>query len=296
MFGCSPMSSSADNSTDLTFTEGQKRALITLLTDDDPDIYEHIHQTIVDQGPSAVDWLQSYALDDDPRLRRRATAIIDHFVRQTADTAFLGFCLNKSENIDVEMGAWLLAKTNFSGINVEAYSAVIDNYASELKDRIDFGAPANKILATINFYLYHYLGYCGDMESYYDPQNSYLNRVVDRHRGNPISLSAVYMFVCKRLHLPVVGIGMPGHFICRFQTTRELIYIDPFQKGKLMTKGECKKMLIQSGHDPHESFISPVSPRRMLLRMCSNLQHAYSTQDHAKEAHQMQHYIIALSK
>lgn len=290
------MSPSAENSTDLTFTEGQKKALLTLLTDDDPDVYENIRQTILDQGPAAADWLQRYTLADDPLLRKRAASIVGHFERQSADNGFLGFCLNKSEKIDVERGAWLLAKTRYSSINVEAYTALLDNYASELKDRIDFGAPASQILATINFYLYHYLGYCGDMERYYDPQNSFLNRVVDRQKGNPISLSAVYMFVCKRLHLPVVGIGMPGHFICRFQTTREQIYIDPFQKGKLMTKGECIKMLIQSGHDYHESFISPVSPRRMLLRMCSNLQHAYSTQELPEDAAQMQHYIIALSK
>jgi regulator of sirC expression with transglutaminase-like and TPR domain len=290
------MSPSAENSTDLTFTEGQKKALLTLLTDDDPGVYENIHQTILAQGPAAAEWLQRYTLADDPLLRKRAAAIVEHFERQSADNGFLSFCLNKSEKIDVERGAWLLAKTKHSSINVEAYAAILDNYASELKDRIDFGAPAGQILSTINFYLYHYLGYCGDMESYYNPQNSYLNCVVDRLKGNPISLSAVYMFVCKRLHLPVVGIGMPGHFICRFQTTREQIYIDPFQKGKLMTKGECIKMLIQSGHDYHESFISPVSPRRMLLRMCSNLQHAYSTQDQPAEALQMQHYIIALSK
>jgi len=290
------MSPSADNSTELAFSESQKRALLTLLADDDPGVYESIHQTILDQGPAAADWLQDYKLDDNPLLRKRATAIVDHFERISADNEFLTFCLNKSEKIDVERGAWLLAKTKYSGINIEAYSAVLDNYASELKDRIDFGAPAGQILATINFYLYHFLGFNGNMENYYDAQNSYLNRVVDRHRGNPISLSAVYMFVCRRLHLPVVGIGMPGHFICRFQTTREQIYIDPFLKGKLMTKGETIKMLLQSGHDYHESLISPVTPRRMLLRMCSNLQHAYSTQDQPEEATMMQRYIVALSK
>jgi len=290
------MTPPADNPAALTFTEGEKKALITLLQDEDPEVYESIHQTILSQGPAAAEWLQSYTLDDDPVLRKRATAIVDHFERESADNAFLGFCLNKSEKIDVEHGAWLLARTRYCGINVEAYAAILDNYASELKDRVDFGAPASQILSTINFYLYHYLGYGGDMENYYDPQNSYLNRVVDRLKGNPISLSAIYMFVCRRLHLPVVGIGMPGHFICRFQTTREQIYIDPFQKGKLMTKGECVKMLLQSGHELHESFISPVSPRRMLLRMCSNLQHAYSTQDQPEAAQQIQHYIIALSK
>ena len=89
---------------------------------------------------------------------------------------------------------------------------------------------------------------------------------------------------------------MPQHFICRFQTSREQIYIDPFQKGRLMTKGDCHKMLLQSGQDINDDFLAPVSPRRMLLRMCSNLQHAYSTQDQPEDARRMQRYIIALSK
>jgi regulator of sirC expression with transglutaminase-like and TPR domain len=89
---------------------------------------------------------------------------------------------------------------------------------------------------------------------------------------------------------------MPGHFICRFQSSKEEIYIDPFQQGKMMTKGQCIKMLIQSGHDYHESFIAPISPRRMLLRICSNLQHAYTTQDQPAEGTRLQRYIIALSK
>lgn len=290
------MISSADSNESPAFSEKEKSALLTLLTDEDPEIYHRIHDTILGRGPAAGEWMREHVLDDDPCLRRRANAIVDHFDQLEADNEFLKFCLNKSEKIDVERGAWLLAKTNYSKINIDAYMAVLDDYVSELKDRIDFGAPANRILNTINFYLYSYRGYCGDMENYYDPQNSYLNRVVDRRKGNPISMSAVYMFVAKRLHLPVVGIGMPGHFICRFQTTREQIYIDPFQKGKLMTKGECIKMLIQSGHDMNDSFLSPVSPRRMLLRMCSNLQHAYSTQDQPEDAKRMQRYIIALSK
>jgi len=290
------MTPTSEKSSDLAFSDSQKAALLTLLADDDPEVYSTIRETIIDRGPAAGEWMREHRLENDPQLRRRVNEILDHFDRQTTDTDFLGFCLNKSDKINVERGAWLLSRTKFPDISVAGYEAVLDNYASELMDRIDFGASSGRILGTINFYLYHHLGYHGDMEDYYDPQNSYLSRVVDRTRGNPISLSAIYVFVCRRLHLPVVGIGMPGHFICRFQTSREQIYIDPFQKGKLMTKGDCIKMLIQSGHEYNDSFIAPVTPRRMLLRMCSNLQHAYSIREEADDATRMQRYIVALSR
>jgi regulator of sirC expression with transglutaminase-like and TPR domain len=290
------MSATSGKLEDLGFSKSQKKALLTLLADDDQEVFEQIRETIVDRGAAAAEWLQDYTLDSDPILRKRVRGIVAHFELQIADTNFLRFCLSKGEKFDVEEGAWLLAKTRYSDINVAAYSAVLDEYAEKLKDRIDFGAPPGQILRTISYYLYHDMGYVGNVTNYYDPENSYLNRVVDNKTGNPISLSAIYLFVAQRLHLPLVGIGMPGHFICRFQSSKEEIYIDPFQQGKMMTKGQCIKMLIQSGHDYHESFIAPISPRRMLLRICSNLQHAYTTQDQPAEGTRLQRYIIALSK
>ncbi|MBL6766464.1 MAG: transglutaminase family protein [Verrucomicrobiae bacterium] len=290
------MTPSAEKTSELAFTESQKQALLTLLADDDPKVYESIRDTIIDQGPAAGEWMRQHRLEDDRRLRRRVTEIVSHFDRLATETEFLKFCLNKSDKINVERGAWLLCRTRYPEISVSGYEAILDSYVADLMGRIDFGASPGRILGTINFYLYQYLGFGGDMEDYYDPQNSYLCRVIDRLRGNPISLSAVYLFICRRLHLPVVGIGMPGHFICRFQTPREQIYIDPFQRGKLMTKGDCIKMLIQSGHEYHDGFITPVTPRRMLLRMCSNLQHAYSIREKQSEANRMQHYIVALSR
>jgi regulator of sirC expression with transglutaminase-like and TPR domain len=287
---------SAENPSKLAFSDSQKRALLTLLADEDPEVYASIRGTIIERGAAAGEWMREHRLEEDPRLRRRVNEIVDHFDRQTTDNDFLRFCLNKSDKINLERGAWLLSRTRYPEISVAGYEAVLDNHVSELKDRIDFGASAGQILRTINFYLYHHLGFLGDMEDYYDPQNSYLSRVIDRQRGNPISLSAVYIFICRRLHLPVVGIGMPGHFICRFQTSREQIYIDPFQKGRLMTKGDCIKMLIQSGHEYNDGFISAVTPRRVLLRMCSNLQHAYSIREEPDSARRMQSYIVALSR
>ncbi|NDF00258.1 MAG: hypothetical protein EB034_18610 [Verrucomicrobia bacterium] len=161
---------------------------------------------------------------------------------------------------------------------------------------IEFGAPLDRIIGTINYYLFHDLGFSGNESAYYDPDNSYLNRVVDRRTGNPISLCVVYLAVAKRLQLPITGIGMPGHFVCRLQTSRGEVYIDPFRKGKLMTKGDCIKFLINSGHDFHDGFLAPVTPRRILLRICSNLHNIYTNLNLPDETLRFQRYIVALSK
>src|SRR5438552_915954 len=86
--------------------------------------------------------------------------------------------------------------------------------------------------------------------------------------GQPASLCLVYLLVARRLHLPVAGIGMPGHFVCRYQSTTEEVFIDAFNGGKLLTKADCIKYLHSTGYGLKEDFLGPLSSRRILLRTC----------------------------
>jgi len=190
----------------------------------------------------------------------------------------------------------LLSRTRYPEVNVEAYQALFDNYAGDLRERIDFGAPPEQMLGVINEYLFSELGFAGNEQNYYDPDNSYLNRVVDRRAGNPISLCIVYLLVARRLRLPVTGIGMPGHFLCRFQCSTEEIYIDAFNRGKQLSKADCVKYLIHTSHGFQEGFLAPATPRRILLRVCSNLHQIYTQLAQTDEIARLQRYIIALAK
>ena len=114
-----------------------------------------------------------------------------------------------------------------------------------------------------------------------------------RSTGNPISICAVYMLLAKRLRLPITGIGMPGHFICRHQSAVREFYIDVFNKGRLLTRNDCVKFLVSTGHENFEVFLSPMSPRRVLLRMAlggaSNKdKHRHQTLPSCAERHQKQ--------
>jgi regulator of sirC expression with transglutaminase-like and TPR domain len=277
-------------------TESQKVALIKLLTDDDSAVYHAVRGKILSYGQAAGEWVKPHILSSDPVLRRRAIEIIQHLARHAADTRFLAFCLNSGEDLDMEEGAWLLAQTHYPDINIAAYQALLDSYAGDLRERIDFGAGVENIIATINQYLFTELGYSGNEQNYYDPDNSYLNQAVDRRTGNPISLCLMYLFVARRLRLPVAGIGMPGHFLVRFQSSTGEIYIDAFNQGKLLTKADCVKYLLHTSHGFQEGYLSPISPRRILLRMCSNLHQIYVQLDLSEETSRLQRYIVALAK
>src|SRR5271168_1669330 len=94
-------------------TKSQQVALLSLLADEDPAVYQTVRQKILSCGHPATEWLRPHIVSNDPALRRRAREIVLHFDRQTADDQFLSFCLRHGEDFDLEQGAWLLARTRY---------------------------------------------------------------------------------------------------------------------------------------------------------------------------------------
>jgi regulator of sirC expression with transglutaminase-like and TPR domain len=277
-------------------SESRRAALLNLLADETPAIYHTVRDKILSYGPQAAGWLRPHALSSDAVLRRRAQEIVMHFDRQAADNRFLAFCLKHGEEFDPEQAAWLLAQTQYPDINIEAYAALLDNYAGELRGRLDVTADARQTLAVINKYLFQELGFSGDDQNYYDPQNSYLNRVIDQRKGNPINLCLLYILLARRLQLPVAGIGLPGHFLCRYQSSASELYIDAFHGGKVLSKADCVQYLIRGKHGLGEDYLTPVNSRRMLLRICGNLHQIYLRLELTEETTRVQRYLVALAR
>jgi regulator of sirC expression with transglutaminase-like and TPR domain len=277
--------------------ESEQKALINLLADEDPAVYQTIRARILSCGFTATRWLQPCTLSSDPVLRRRAAEIIQFLSRQLTDNRFLSFCLTQNEDLDLEEASLLLAQTQYPEINILAYQALFDSYAADLREQLEPGLTAEQTIAAINNYLFDELGYHGNEEDYYDPENSYINRVVDRRTGNPISLCGIYLFLARRLRLPLVGIGMPGHFLCRYQSPSEdVLFIDAFNRGKLLTRADCVKYLVHTRDGFKDSHLAPVTARRTLLRMCSNLHQIYTQLSFPDEMSRFQRYIVALAK
>jgi len=276
--------------------EAEKTALIKLLADEELSVYAAVRERILSFGPSARTWLRPHGLDSDPLVRRRTQEIVRHFDRQAADNRFLAFCLQHGEAFDLEEGAWLLAQTQYPDINVEAYQALLDSFVAELRQRMSLYKRANQILTKINEYLFVELGFAGNEQNYYDPDNSFLNRVLDRRTGNPISLCLLYMLLARRLRLPMAGIGLPGHFICRYQSTSDEIFVDAFNHGRLLTKADCIHYLVRGNYDVDDEYLSPVTSRRLFHRLCTNLHQIFLQLEMPDDAKRFQHYLVALAK
>jgi regulator of sirC expression with transglutaminase-like and TPR domain len=274
----------------------QRNALLSLLTDEDPVIYRTVREKLLSCGPPAAEWLRPHTTSNDPALRRRAQQIVLHFDRQAADDHFLAFCLRHGEEFDLEQAAWLLAQTQYPRINIEAYRAMLDGYAKDLGERFEAGAEPGPVLGAINHFLFQELGFAGNEANYYDPDNSYLNRVLDLRTGNPINLCLLYILLARRLRLPITGIGLPGHFICRYQSTAAEVFIDAFNHGKLLSKADCVQYLVNANCSRRDEYLAPVSARRFLLRICSNLHQVYQRLELAIETTRLQRYLVALAR
>lgn len=278
------------------WTDIQWRAITTLLGDDDPAVYQMIQDKILNGGAEVRTPLKRFELDDDPIIRRRVKELIHRFDQQEADNDFLAICLEIGENGPIEPCAWALSRTKYTDTNPRGYSALLDQFGYELTQLLPCPDPGSGRVSLEIFHRYFFqeLGFQGDSENYYSEENSYLSKVMDRRLGIPISLSLLYVLIGKRAGLPVAGIGMPGHFMCRYQTATEEWYVDVFHGGQLLPKSECVKRLRSGGFAFKASYLQPATTRQILTRMCLNLYHLYQKQGQDDEIQRIRRYLAAL--
>lgn len=188
--------------------------------------------------------------------------------------AFAKAISRREDQIDIAYAALQFAREVYPDIKVNTYLNRLDDMARAARSRLSCHSP----VTALNDLLFDELGFRGNADDYFDPRNSYLNQVLDRRTGIPITLSVVYLELARRLDLPMVGIGLPGHFIVRYDGDAEPIYLDPFNGGITMNIDDCRQRVadISDGRLPFRaSFLKPVSPRQILMRMLRNLKGIY---------------------
>jgi regulator of sirC expression with transglutaminase-like and TPR domain len=181
------------------------------------------------------------------------------------------------ERIDLAEAALWIAAEEQPGVEPAAWLARLDEMGRRLRPRLHGVADELVRVALLADFLSGEIGLRGNAEDYYDPRNSFLNEVLERGLGIPITLALVYMEVGRRAGVPLVGVGFPGHFLLRHSVEPGLL-LDPFDHGRLLTEGDCRQMLerLSNGSLPFDSrLLRPSSPRQILVRMLNNLRGIY---------------------
>ena len=179
--------------------------------------------------------------------------------------------------IDLARAALAIARWEYPRLDTDAYLERLDGLARAVdgarRSTDDLGR-----LHRLREYLFVQQGFVGNRDDYYDPRNSFLNDVLDRHQGIPITLSLVLMEVGKRLGLHIEGIGLPGHFIAGARLGDSQILLDPFNGGALVTPEECEELVGSVLGRPvtlQPEHYAPVTGRQLISRMLANLKSAY---------------------
>jgi regulator of sirC expression with transglutaminase-like and TPR domain len=275
--------------------ETDRVALLKLLSDDDPRVQTLLREKFEEFSDRGAAFLEWAAQQDEPIAQRIAQEMLWHLRERVACEKFLQFCRESSAHFDLEGACWLLAATRYPDLNAAAYEERLNQMARELRPRIANAPFPRVVIENINQYLYRELGFRGNQQDYYDPDNSFLNRVLDRRLGIPISLSAVYLFLGKRLGLPLVGIGLPGHFIIQWRAGSARVFIDPFNEGVIRSEEQCAEIIAHSGREFRPSMLEPITARQILARMCANLAAIYRDIDPPR-ANWMESFLAALRR
>jgi regulator of sirC expression with transglutaminase-like and TPR domain len=185
----------------------------------------------------------------------------------------------------------------YPALNVDGYLAQIDYLAEDASRTIQPGENPLILAEQLAHYLFDTLAFWGNSQDYHDPRNSYLNEVLDRRLGLPISLSVVFLSLAEHLGLPAQGIGLPGHFIVSVQGVNGPLFLDPFHRGRILSVIDCARLVeISTGYSgPFQpNWLAPVGPREIITRMLYNLRNVYIQQNEWGMALKVVERLLAL--
>ena len=187
----------------------------------------------------------------------------------------------------LDRAALAVASEEYPELDVASYLRRIDTFAARAEVLVGVDRSPINYIESINEVLFVQEGLRGNSEDYYDPRNSYINEVLDRRLGIPITLSIIYIEVARRIGFPVHGIGFPGHFLMKHVANERDIIIDAFDMGKILTVRDCQELLdktyngaVQMSH----SLLNPMEKRAIITRMLYNLKGIYRQREQYPKA------------
>ena len=220
--------------------------------------------------------------------------------------AFAQALAREDARIDLAQACLMIAQDAYPRLEVERYLGEIERMALRLRARLPAAGGAEESIVALNEFLFEDLGFWGNTDDYYDPRNSYLNEVIDRKTGIPISLSILYMELGRRIGLPLEGVSFPGHFLVRLRLRGGTLVLDPFAGGAPQSEVELRERLqrvvppeatgnLPLAELPLEQFLEPASKRQILSRVLRNLKAIYRETDNPERGLQVLNRMLLVT-
>jgi len=263
-------------------------SLIRLLDDRDGFVRDRVRERLIELGPTATPYLENACREENLDLRRQVQMILEciapqeleHKLRELTKTGL-------GEDLNLESGVSLLVQYGHPQADTEYIHETLNTLALEFSQKVEWNSPPIRIVRQLCDFLFREKGFSGNKDNYFDPDNSYLDTVLKRRIGIPISLSALCIFIGERLDLPIVGVGLPCHFIAKYHTPEDSVFFDPFNFGRVLSGEDCAELVRGFGLEFEERFLEPVSQREILIRMVHNLIMVYNRKQDEEKTKQL---------
>jgi len=198
----------------------------------------------------------------------------------------------RGNNLDLEKGMYLLATIAYPELKQKDISILLDKMAEAVDRLMGHLEPVpTRAVNGMRRYLFEKEGFSGNRKNFFDPDNCFINKVLERRLGIPISLSCVYLFIAWRLGLPVHGVGLPGHFVVGHRIPRGVTYIDSFNQGKILRSKDCEVLVKRLGVPFRQEYLDPMPNLGILARLIVNLINLYSDTGHDSKARRLAQFL-----
>lgn len=263
------------------------KSLISLVDDQDQSVYDLVHEQILDLGGEILPLLND-AFDDSETslMTNRLKELITQVALINARDEMREWKNENSRNL--YQGLSIIAKFQYPKLNLEKINQSINKIRQELWLEVNDNMTALEKIRILNHLFFDIHGFRGDSKDYFAPENSFLNDVVIRKKGNPIMLSSLYSIVAQSANIPIYGVNMPNHFILAYtdrlysqplsdiKLNDILFYVNPFNLGEIYSLKEMRHFLTSMKVVPRDNYLLPCANTTIVYRNLNNLIHIYT--------------------
>lgn len=271
--------------------------LLKLLDDDNPEIQRILKKTILENSLEFIFRRPQYQEQVDEQRRK---ILQEHFRElhfKLVREAFQRIVRENLEDIHLEKAVLVLSYWNDPTVNIPSLMRQLDRMAEEIGSLMPISGHPLAFIDHMNHYLFEKCGFRGNTLDYYNPDNSFIDRVLESRKGIPITLSVLYMLIARRLRMPIIGVPMPAHFIVKFDNGSDEIFFDPFYGGKVYSRQECLGYLNNANVTDPLTVLSGCNDHQIVERMMRNIHLVYSSyRDEPEKIAQIEKLLDLLEK
>lgn len=258
-------------------SKSEIESLIQLMEDPDPFIQQSVQDRFTELGINAVPILDEFRIETkNQNEKSKIRSIIHQLTFPSLKTDFHEVLEKGVRNRkSLELAVFTLSRFGNPTLRITDFEKQLDHFSTMVEPTIRYRLDERRKMKQLIKFVFEDLNFSGDTEDYHNPANCFIDQVIRRRRGLPISLSMVVMFIARRLEMPFFGINMPIHFMLNYVSEKEEVLIDPYDNGAIVSYDQCYFFLKKNNIEPKPDHFKIATDLEILIRCIRNLIHSY---------------------